>query len=177
MLTGLKFTRFVGGSASDAFKMVFGSITFDIGDGKGPNPTDGNCSTTSGTISCNNAPDIGTAVHEMFHSFDKRYQELSSGDGDLLASNYYPYEWVADGNYQSGGYKCSDDNCLAHPPDYPGYDSSEAFANLGENWVLGTSGIDPEHFGFADNIAGQNLNNWMNWMMPTFLSNMGLGLR
>jgi hypothetical protein len=163
-----------------------GFITVNVGSGLGPDQ--GNCLTNyigggaGSTISCNSAPDIGNVVHELFHAFDKRYQGLSTidngqcaGGADCLASNYYPYEWVGDPHYQTGGYKCAGIQCIAHPPDpkYGVYDSSEAFANLGQNWVLDATNIDPTHSGFAQNQYGDDLRNWMNEWMPIFIQRMG----
>ena len=137
-----------GQTPSEAFRFANGPITIDIGEGKGPD--NGNCITNYGsagsTISCDGVMDVGNAVHEFFHVFDKNYQALSTVDnnnpncdmagGGCFASSYIPGEWL----YDTSGYTCP--TCLAHPPDVndENYDNTEAFANLGQMWVLG--GID-----------------------------------
>jgi hypothetical protein len=62
---------------------------------------------------------------------------------------------------------------LAHPPDLVGFDWTEQFANMGENWILGD--IDPANFGFASNEYGDALEGWMNNHMPALLGNLGYG--
>jgi hypothetical protein len=58
-----------------------------------------------------------------------------------------------------------------------GFDFTEQFANMGENWVLeGTYGAYG-YFGFAtsdfSSYQGNELRNWMDLMMPKFLNKMG----
>jgi hypothetical protein len=184
-LTARKLVPYFGGSSIDAFKKTFGDILIKVGKGRGPRDEngnlEGNCATTGGSISCENAMSIGNAVHEFFHVFDNNYSALSTSDetcdpdhGGCLASNYYPYEWVDDKNYQTAGYKCAKVECVAHPPSYSGYGSAEAFANLGQNWVLEATNVDLTHTGFAPNQYGDNLRGWMGGWMSTFLKNMGL---
>jgi hypothetical protein len=162
--------------------VVFGPLAIDIQPGYGP------CETfKSGTIICGSTPKLPTVIHELFHVFDNRYQELSREDDHLcgganegtggvpgcLASNYFPPEWVDNLGYQTGGYMCASVQCMAHPPTYPGYNFLEAFANLGQNLVLDYANLDPAHYGLRENEFGAALGTWMDDHMPIFLEWMG----
>ena len=167
--TARKFVPYFGGSSIDAFKKVFGNIFIRAGKGRGPRDEDGtllgNCETTTGTISCEGAMNIGNAVHEIFHLFDLRYRALNGSD--LLASNYLDVSRFEDEN---NGFECGDKySCLAHPRYTGGYDNTELFANMGENWVLET--VDSDH-GFSNTVLGYQMRDWMD--LTWFIDYMGL---
>lgn len=171
--TGRKLVPYFGGSSTDAFKKVFGDISIKVGKGRGPRDVDGNlkgnCATTGGSISCEDAMSIGNAVHEFFHVFDNHYNALSNDtcQGDpCLASNYLSQDWLVKNN----GFKCDEYRCVSHPPTLGGYDTSELFANMGENWVL--ENIDQENHGFKNNVLGIQMRDWMD--ISWFLDQMGL---
>jgi hypothetical protein len=182
-IEGEKFANAIGGSISteDAFKLAHGSIIVRVGEGRGPDPSDGNCITNTGTIDCNTPMDDGTALHEFYHIFDFHYRDISTGnstgcggDGNCLASNYFDPSWVYDENYNTVAYNCGTIECGAHPPHLTGYNYAEAFANLGEYWVLDSVNIDKTKSYFADNPYGVDLQDWMNNNMHDFLDRMGL---
>jgi len=172
-LLGATWATSLGGAVIDAYKKAVGStdlivLNDDI-------PTSGNCATIGGTVTCHHAPGIANTIHEMFHVFDNHYRDLSTtddgkcgGGAGCWASNYLPQEYIND----VSGYQCAKVRCIAHPPSYGGYDSSEAFANLGQNWVLDATNVDVGNSGFKGDF-GDTLRNWMNTNMPTFLKNMG----
>ena len=160
-----------------------GKITLTI-NGKGGGE---GCLTTylgnnESTIECNQNTDmsIGTITHELFHVFDKRYQAFSTVDdvvhpkgpntgcANCLASNYVSQDWMSNNN----GFKCDDYRCVAHPSWLSDYDTSELFANMGENWALEAAKVDPVNYGFQNQL-GVDMNKWMNNNTPWFLGNMG----
>jgi RHS repeat-associated protein len=170
------------GSHDNPFKRTLGKITTVIGPQKGPRDPKtgellGNCETnygsTGSTISCELPPGIGTIVHELIHVLDKRYQELSTVDDndpnchDCMASDYFPWDWLK----KTEGYICP--TCLSHSFNDPEFGLLEAFANLGENWIMAELNIDPASYGFTGDI-GFDMLNWIVTNMPIFLANMGL---
>jgi hypothetical protein len=153
---------------ADNFYKVHGDIHIVFGANSG-----GVCKTNTGTITCGTgAGGIGanqdkywlqTLVHEYAHVFDARYQSLSHWDdaacgtnkSDCLASDYLPNEYYlnAKGYLGNGTFPY-----LAHDSDVPGYNRSEAYADMYMNFVLHGNGLN----GFdLETSQGQGRYNWM----------------
>jgi hypothetical protein len=175
-------------SPQDAFKkLTGGNISIILDESRD------DCITVGSTITCNAASmTMKTFVHEYIHAFDKYYQlkgvQSTEGcGGPCLASNNLPDEYYNDERYTLGAYKCQKNYylCISHPddprvgPDQDGYYSYEAFANAGENLVLGSLGslgVDLANNGFADNAYGREVEGWMNGWMPKFLNAIIFGV-
>jgi hypothetical protein len=157
------------------FKGAMGDIFIDVGKGKGPRNEEGkligNCNADTGVISCEIAPNIGNITHEFFHIFDKHYKDIANDDGHL-ASDYLPMNYREE-PYLSISYKCDRYECISHPPSTKGFDWREAFANMGENWILETANVDSAHYGFQRKY-GDALRIWMNGNIPVLLSRIGV---
>ena len=151
-------------SSTDAFKKTHGNITIILD----PNRTD--CLTeVGGKITCGpEAMTLGTFIHEYFHVFDNQ--------SHLYASNHFPPEWLDDPDYQTGAYKCDKIVCIAHPPSLGGYDSFEAFANAGQNMIMGALNISPATNGFdyseGFNQAAYDIQLWFDRTVEQALKGM-----
>jgi hypothetical protein len=170
-------------SPQDAFKKVTGgNITIISDDSRS------DCITIGSTITCDLASMTMKAfVHEYFHVFDKYYQSkgvqnTAGCGGACLASSNLPDEYYTKTDYTIGAYKCNEITCVSHPdnpktgPEQDGYYSYEAFANAGENLILGQLGIDLANNGFKDTGGGPEVQGWMNTWMPTFLNGIIFGV-
>jgi hypothetical protein len=127
--------------------------------------------------------DIGNAAHEFFHVFDKRYQALSTVDDDLCggagnsgvgckASDHLPTDYLKE-PYTESAYPCITVDCLAHSPRDPDFNLLEAFANMGQTWILAAANVDFAHYRFIGD-PGKTLRGWMDNWMPIFLGRMGV---
>jgi RHS repeat-associated protein len=164
-------------SSIDAFKKITGgNIEIILDDSRS------DCITVISTITCDaGSMTMKAFVHEYFHVFDKYYQSKGSQKtegcgGACLASSNLDSDYYTLREYTIDAYQCNDYRCVSHPdnpkvgPDKDGYYSYEAFANAGENLILGTLGIDLANNGFADTDGGRAVEGWMNDWMPTFLN-------
>jgi RHS repeat-associated protein len=160
-----------GGDALENYLKIMGDITWIIGEESGI--TGDYCSTEdNGIIRCGISPNLETAAHELTHHFDRRYRTLANDDNHL-ASDYLPTEYRYE-PWTTEAFLCTSYACMAHPPYLPGYDWTEQFANMGQNWVLEDTGYDPDHYGFKNNAYGLDLRDWMDDYFEFFLDNMGI---
>jgi hypothetical protein len=154
-------------SPEDAFKSTTGGyITIGV------DSSMSGCSTTDFSITCGPKDfNAKTLVHEYFHVFDNYYQsqtETVCSDEPCWASNNLPYEYYTDEDYTLHAYKFPDNRSISHPPELYGYDFTEAFANAGENLILGALGVDLANNGF-DVGYGDVIKGWMEDWIPIFL--------
>jgi RHS repeat-associated protein len=171
----------------DAVLLVAGWLAYIYGEGTfqrthGPitirilneeiNEVTGNCGTIGNIITCSQAPDMATIIHEFGHVFDNHSGGAASDrltfGGDIDDVNGH---WSRNTN----GFICDTARCLAHPPSM-GYwiddgdgvyekgelsmqqDIAEArdeqWADLYMNFFMGLYGVgDPNH-GFASSPQG-----------------------
>jgi RHS repeat-associated protein len=167
-------------SAEDAFTQVEGpvSIAFNgefngVDLGLPIGACKSNVGGITGIIVCNGAPGLSTIIHEYGHVFDDRYRDKTGG----LASDNIP-GLFKDPFY--GGYKCESILCVSHPNNMAGYDNTEEFADMFENWVLDMYPVDPKHHGFDNSDAGKTRRDWMSSSgeypgrgIPKWLRDMG----
>ena len=178
-LDGGKLSTIIGGSPANAFIQGHGNIHVVFGvNMKG-------CKTDNYLIACGEVDYMVQALaHEFFHVFDIHYKNLSTVDDimhptegpnyaceNCLASNYLLVEYYTWEGYTTGAYKSTGYRSVGHPVKLEGYNFTEAFANIGQNWVL-EANFDPDFTGFIGDY-GDDLRNWMNNNMPIFLGRMG----
>ena len=178
-LDGDKLSTIIGGSPADAFIQGHGNIQVVFGA-----DMDG-CITDHYLITCGDVEYMVQALaHEFFHVFDTHYQNLSTVDdimhpiegpnyacANCFASNYLPGEYYTREEYTTGAYKSTSYRSVGHPAGLERYNFTEAFANIGQNWVL-EANFDPDFTGFKGGY-GDTLRDWMNDNMSIFLGRMG----
>jgi len=114
------------------------------------------------------------------HIFDVNILHHSDPNNPLLASNQLPIEYFSDPNYTKLAYLCTNVQCMAHTPNNKGFDSSEAFANMGQNWYLEELDVNiarknHEQYGFKNNEYGNAIEGWLNSNMPKFIKSLEVG--
>ena len=182
--SGRKFMNLPGNDAEspeEAFKKTHRPIIIIVTNT--PIPQKGNCRVNTNIITCHQPPNIKTTLHEFGHVFGNYYWKKTKNNPDenkrYLASDYISDDFM----YTSDGYKCGNQKgCVSHPYSQEGYDRTEEFANMYENWMLDGTNINLADGGFDDSYLGGHRRMWMNsdpiWYpeggMIWFLTNMGL---
>jgi len=137
------------------------------------------CKTVGGVITCSKPSDLvlSTIMHEYGHVFDNRYEDNENTDD--FASAKMPDEFFYN---PTEGYACGKKKCQSHPYSLDGYDMSEEFANMYENFFLQGRTINGILYGFTNSGLGIYRYNYMisnpdyyeDWGLPKFLNHMGL---